>query len=393
MKRAVLVALSSLPLLVLACGDAGKAEKKLEKKADAKADAKAPEVDAKAPVAATPAWEWTLPAGLKAPAVPEDNAMSTDKVALGHRLFMDKRLSVDGSRSCYSCHQNQLGNADGRAKALGPGDKELARNTPTIWNVAYNGLLYWDGRAASLEKQAIGAWKGGNMGVGEPGLAAKAAEIGALPDYADAFKKVFGLKDGEAVAPEHVAKALSAYERTLLCGDTPWDTSKMNEQQQRGWEVFRGKGSCTTCHSGEHFSDGQFHKMGIGLDDTGEGPDKGRMDATKDQADAYKFRTPTLRNVTRTAPYFHDGSAPDLRAAVARMAGGPTRLDLDSNFADRALTPAEIDDVVAFLGALDCPGSLEVVGDQAVPGITSPLAAPPTAPLTPPAGPPRKLSL
>ena len=395
MKRAVLVALSSLPLLVLACGEAGKAEKKLEKKVEAKADAK---VDAKPPEARpappeAPSWAWTLPAGLKEPAVPEDNPMSEDKVALGHELFMDKRLSVDGSRSCYSCHQNQLGNADGRARALGPGDKELARNTPTIWNVAYNGLLYWDGRAPSLEKQAIGAWKGGNMGVGEAGLAAKAAEIGALPEYADAFKRLFGLRNGEAVQPEHVAMALSAYERTLLCGDTPWDKSTMNEQQQRGWEVFRGKGSCTTCHSGEHFSDGQFHKMGIGLDDTGEGPDKGRMDATKDQADAYKFRTPTLRNVTKTAPYFHDGSTPDLRAAVARMAGGPTRLDLDSNFADRALTPAEIDDVVAFLGALDCPGSLEVVGDQAVPGITSPLAAPPTAPLTPPNAPPRKLSL
>ncbi len=395
MKRAAIVALSSLPLLVLACGEAGKAEKKLEKKVEAKADAK---VDAKPPEARpappeAPSWAWTLPAGLKEPAVPEDNPMSEDKVALGHELFMDKRLSVDGSRSCYSCHQNQLGNADGRARALGPGDKELARNTPTIWNVAYNGLLYWDGRAPSLEKQAIGAWKGGNMGVGEAGLAAKAAEIGALPEYADAFKRLFGLRNGEAVQPEHVAMALSAYERTLLCGDTPWDKSTMNEQQQRGWEVFRGKGSCTTCHSGESFSDGQFHKMGIGLDDKGEGPDKGRMDATKDLADAYKFRTPTLRNVTKTAPYFHDGSTPDLRAAVARMAGGPTRPDLDSNFADRALTPAEIDDVVAFLGALDCPGSLEVVGDQAVPGITSPLAAPPTAPLTPPAGPPRKLSL
>lgn len=368
MKRARSSAVVVLLLGAVACGgEAGKAEKKVEAepKQDAAAEVKAPEA---------PAWAWTLPAGLKAPAVPDDNPMTADKVALGHKLFMDKRLSVDGTRSCYSCHQNQLGNADGRAKALGPGDKLLTRNTPTIWNVAYHGALYWDGRAPSLEKQAIGAWKGGNMGVGEANLAAKAAEIGALPEYRGEFAKVFGLKDGEAVQPEHVAKALSAYERTLLCGGTAWDTNTMSEAQQRGWELFRGKGACTTCHGGDNFSDGQFHNVGIGLDDKGEGPDKGRMDATKDPADAYKFRTPTLRNVAKTAPYFHDGSADDLKTAVRTMAGGPKgRQGLDANFADRGLTEAELDDVVAFLGALDCPGSLEVIGDQAVPGITSPL--------------------
>ncbi|MCY1055776.1 cytochrome c peroxidase [Nannocystis sp. SCPEA4] len=368
----------------LACGEPGEAtpkggkdDGKVAAKAGAKDEGKAPEAPAPEPEE----YKWELPQGMRAPDVPEDNPMTAAKVELGHKLFMDKRLSVDGTRSCYSCHQNELGNADGRAKALGPGDKELPRNTPTIWNVAYHAGLYWDGRAASLEKQAIGAWKGGNMGVGEDKLAAKAAEIGALPEYKAEFAREFALKDGDPVLPEHVAKALSAYERTLLCGATAWDKNSMNAAQQRGWELFRGKGACTTCHSGDNFSDGLFHKMGVGLSDAGEGPDKGRMDASKAEADMYKFRTPTLRNVTRTAPYFHDGSVADLRAAVVTMAGGPKqRKDLDPNYADRGLSDAEVDDLVAFLGALECPGSLAVIGDQAVPGITSPLAAAPAAP-------------
>ncbi|WP_434422643.1 cytochrome-c peroxidase [Nannocystis pusilla] len=370
---------------LVACGEPGevapKTGDKAEKagKADEPADAKAPETPAEAAPAEDYAWE--LPQGMRAPEVPADNPMSAAKVELGHKLFMDKRLSVDGTRSCYSCHQNELGNADGRAKALGPGDKELARNTPTIWNVAYHTALYWDGRSPTLEKQAIGAWKGGNMGVGEDKLAAKAAEIGALPEYKAEFARVFALKDGDPVLPEHVAKALSAYERTLLCGGTAWDKNSMNEAQQRGWELFRGKAACTTCHAGDNFSDDLYHKMGIGLSDAGEGTDKGRLDASKDPADTYKFRTPTLRNVTRTAPYFHDGSVADLRTAVKMMAGGPKREGLDPNYADRGLTDAEVDDLVAFLGALECPGSLATIGDQTVPGITGP--AQPAAPAAP----------
>jgi len=320
-------------------------------------------------------YAWVLPRGMKAPAVPEDNPMTAAKVKLGHELFFDKRLSVDGTRSCYSCHQNELGNADGRARALGPGDKLLARNTPTIWNVAYHAESYWDGRAKGLEKQMLGAWKGGNMGVGEPGLAAKATEIGGLPEYAEQFKAVFG---AVPVTPELVAKAVSAYERTLLCGDTPWDSGTMSPEAQRGWELFRGKAACATCHSGDNFADGLYHKTGVAVPESGEGGDLGRFDASKADADKYKFRTPTLRNVGKTAPYFHDGSEPDLKAAVKTMAAGGNRKvkDLDSQLLDRSLSEAEIDDLVAFLRSLDCPGSLAVIGDQAVAGITPGTSAP-----------------
>lgn len=314
-------------------------------------------------------YAWVLPRGMKAPEVPADNPMTAAKVKLGHELFFDKRLSVDGSRSCYSCHQNELGNADGRARALGPGDKLLARNTPTIWNVAYHAESYWDGRAKGLEKQMLGAWKGGNMGVGEANLAAKATEIGGLPEYREQFAAVFG---AVPVTPELVARAVSAYERTLLCGDTPWDTNTMTPEATRGWELFRGKAGCVTCHSGDNFADGLYHKTGVAVPESGEGGDLGRFDASKAEADKYKFRTPTLRNVGKTAPYFHDGSEPDLKAAVKTMAAGGNRKikDLDPQLLDRQLSEAEIDDLVSFLRTLECPGTLAVIGDQVVAGIT-----------------------
>jgi cytochrome c peroxidase len=334
--------------------------------------------DAPTPAPTGDVWKWTLPKGLSTPPmVPADNPMSAAKVALGHQLFMDKRLSGDGSRSCYSCHQNELGSADGRALALGAGDKLLTRNTPTIWNVAYhqNGL-YWDGRAPTLEKQMLGAWKTGNMGVGDD-LAAKAKEIGALPEYASQFIEVFGLAVGAEITPEHVAMAVSAYERTLLCGDTSFDQGQMSEAATRGWDLFRGKGSCSTCHAGDNFSDGQFHNVGILHDDTGKlrgDPalaDVGRGKPSESEADNYKFRTPTLRNVTKTAPYFHDGSVADLTEVVRYMAAGGNAKapGVDQNLRNTQLTDAEIADVVAFLAALECPGQLQVIGDQAVAGI------------------------
>jgi cytochrome c peroxidase len=271
------------------------------------------------------AWAWSLPKGLsEPPPVPADNPMSAAKVALGHALFMDKRLSGDGSRSCYSCHQNELGAADGRALALGAGDQPLTRNTPTIWNVGYhaNGL-YWDGRAPTLEAQATGALAGGNMGVGKEGLEAKAKEIGALPEYAAQFVAVFGLADASEVSMDHVVMALSAYERTLLCGDTAFDKDELSEAAQRGWDLFRGKASCSTCHSGDNFSDGAYHNIGLSHDELGgllADADPGRSKPSGDEADQYKFRTPTLRNVAKTAPYFHNGSVATLEEVVAYMA-------------------------------------------------------------------------
>lgn len=384
MRRALFVSLvSSIPFVVtVACGGAAKkSDDKAEKKADSKSDEKANDEktggEGGAPGGdSAQAWEWKLPAGINdPPSVPDDNPISADKVALGHELFMDKRLSGDGSRSCYSCHQNELGNADGLAKALGAGDKPLTRNTPTIWNVGYHPALYWDGRAPSLEKQAVGAIKGGNMGVGADNLAAKAKELGDLPDYRPKFEKAFGLASGAEITMDHIAAALSSYERTLLCGDTVFDNNGMDDAQKRGWDLFRGKASCTTCHSGDNFSDGLFHNVGIGFDDKGaatDSADVGHGKPAKDEAENYKFRTPTLRNVAKTAPYFHDGSVATLEEAVAYMTKGgtPKAQNFDPNLRDNGLSDAEVGDLVAFLRALDCPGQLEVIGPQAVAGIT-----------------------
>lgn len=379
-RPTLLVFTLSLVSLAACGGDASKGGAKAEaKKVDAKtADAKADADEAAdAPGGGGDVWSWRLPAGLsQPPPVPEDNPMSRAKAALGHGLFMDKRLSGDGSRSCYSCHQNQLGNADGRALALGAGDKLLTRNSPTIWNVGYHTSLYWDGRAPSLEKQAIGAIKGGNMGVGADNLEAKAKEIGGLEEYAPVFAEVFDLKEGEPVTMDHIAQALSAYERTLLCGDTAFDKKEMDEAATRGWDLFRGKAACTSCHGGENFSTGAFYNVGIGFDAAGkptsDAPDVGHGKVAESDAENYKFRVPTLRNVSKTAPYFHDGSVATLEEAVKFMAGGgnPKAPNLDPLVRDVGLTDAEIADVVAFLRALDCPDSLEVIGDQAVAGIT-----------------------
>ena len=336
----------SLLLLLSACGD------------------KKPAAHVEAPH--TPAAQPVAPA-FPSPAIPADNPQSDDKIALGHRLFMDKRLSFDGSRSCYSCHQNGMGNADGRATALGAGDKPLGRNTPTIWNVGYHTALYWDGRADSLEKQALGAWKGGNMGVGADNLDAKAAEIGGY--YAAEFATAFGLADDDVVTPNHVAMAISSYERGLICTDP----IKLDEAATRGKAVFGGKGVCVACHNGPALSNGLFHDIGLGHDAEGnpmEGADIGRGKHSGVETDNGKLRTPGLRNVGKTAPYFHDGRTVTLEEAVRYMAGGgnPKAPNNDPLLADRGLTDGEVSDVVAYLNALSC-GDLVEIGDQTVPGI------------------------
>lgn len=390
--RAVRRSITSIAValvLAAACGEPktdAKAPAKTTKAGDKKEPSKAPDAkdsDAKDPDTKdsggkddgadepAAAWAWDLPNGIHVPPrVPDDNPMSKEKVELGHKLFMDKRLSVDGTRSCYSCHQNELGNADGRVKALGPGNKDLPRNTPTIWNVGLSASLYWDGRSDTLEAQGIGALKGGNMGLGDA-LETKAAEIGALPEYAAAFTAVFGMTAGEKVTSMHVARALSAYERTLLCGGTAHDDAKQDEAAKRGFALFATAG-CVTCHSQDNFSDGLYHRTGIGASEPpAEGADLGRGKISSKPEENFAFRTPTLRNVSKTAPYFHDGSAKTLEDAVRTMAAGGVRTagPVDSNLVDRKLDEAQQADIVAFLKSLDCPGQLDVIGDQKVDGI------------------------
>ncbi|MSR21951.1 MAG: c-type cytochrome [Gemmatimonadetes bacterium] len=300
--------------------------------------------------------------------IPATNPMTEAKIALGQQLFFEPRMSVDGSRSCYSCHLNEDGNGGHDPKAIGAQERQLTRHAPVIWNVGYMPRLYWDGRTNDLEAQARAAWGGGNMGVGADNLDAKATEIGQIPGYATQFAAVFGARGATG---ETVSEAIAAYERTLVCSTTRFDryqageTAALNEQEGRGMGVFNGKGGCVACHMAPFFSsqvvnpDEAFYNVGIGIDGVAEASvDIGRQTVSQNAVDWAAFKVPSLRNVARSAPYFHDGSVGTLVEAVRFMAsGGYPNKSLTALLANRALTDAEIADVVAFLGSLDC-GSL-----------------------------------
>jgi cytochrome c peroxidase len=310
------------------------------------------------------------PSALGSLGSPKENPPTPVKVRLGNLLFFDTRLSVDASRSCYSCHDNADGTGGHDPLAIGAKGQKLTRHAPIMWNVAYLPKLYWDGRSDSLEAQMKGAWSGGNMGVGQDGLAAKAKEIGDLPEYQALFAAAF---PGDGVTPDTIAKAVASYERTMFCGDTAYDRfsagdkTAMTDEQKKGLALFSGKAACNGCHTPPFFSDaytaaeGAFHNAGIGTKGKPEAEvDVGRAKVTKSESDWAAFKTPTLRNVTRSAPYFHDGSVPILEEAVRIMAsGGFANKHRDAKLTDKRLKKEEIQSLVAFLGALECPGALK----------------------------------
>lgn len=353
-----------IPTLIL-CGSVAACSKK-----EAAPQKAAPKPAAKqAPVQTAKA----APKSLGPMKVNKDNPQSELKVALGNRLFFDKRLSADGSRACYTCHQNEDGTGGHEPTAIGAKGKALSRHAPVMWNVGYLPKLYWDGRADSLEAQAKGAWAGGNMGVGGDNLEAKAQEIGALPEYSELFDKAF---PGLGATAATVAQALSAYERTLVCGDTAFDkafngdSGALSGEQKAGYDLFIGKAGCHSCHTPPFLADsyvladGAYHNAGVGIEGKPEAAvDPGRMKVTKNPSDWGAFKTPTLRNITRSAPYMHDGSIATLEEAVRYMAkGGYKNKNLDAKLVDKKLTDAEIQQLVAFLGALECTEKLTPPG-------------------------------
>ncbi len=300
-----------------------------------------------------------LPAQLttyEAMSIPADNPMTPEKVALGRQLFFDERLSIDGSKSCYSCHVCEHGLTDGLPKAIGAGNKQLTRNSPTLWNIGYHKEFYWDGRSPSLEKQAMAAWTGGNMGVGDKANEI-VAKINALQGYKTQFQKVFG---SDATA-DNMMKAIAAFERTLIAGNTAWDrwkagdNSAISQSAFRGWNIFQSI-KCNNCHDGVLFTDQQYHNIGIGMDQPT--PDGGRFNATKKPEDTGAFKTPTLRDVARSGPYFHDGSAKTLEEAVDIMLGGgkPNPYLDTKNLKPQKVLPEQREDILNFLRSLtvDC---------------------------------------
>ena len=302
------------------------------------------------------------------------------KVELGHVLFFDKRLSGANDRSCYSCHQNEDGNGGHDPIAIGSGDKPLTRHSPVIWNVGYwNNAFYWDGRAKTLEDNAKGAWGLGNMGGAPAGakpeevtaaLDKRAVDLAAIAGYKPLFDAAFpGTKEWKA---EHITGALAAYMRTLVCNDTAYDKyaagdkAALSEQQQKGLDIFSGKGRCATCHAPPFFSTamglegGAYFNAGIGTDVAEDKVDVGRMKVTNKPEDWAAFKPPSLRNVSKSPPYFHNGSVAKLDDAVKIMAsGGIANKNKSPLLQNAELTDAERADLVAFLGGLECGGKLE----------------------------------
>jgi cytochrome c peroxidase len=320
----------------------------------APAEQPAPETESE-PAAAPPASS----AALGPVPEPADNPTTPEKAELGRQLYYDARLSADGSRSCYSCHLCENGLTDGKPVAEGALGKALTRSSPSLWNIAYHTEFYWDGRSPSLEKQGMAAWTGANMGANAEEIVQK---LNAIEGYRTQFQAVFG----SDATPDNVVQAIAAYERTyLLCNDTAYDrwqrgdASAVSDAAKRGAELFVAKAGCGNCHSGSLFTDMKYHNVGIGLGKPE--PDLGRHRVTQADADRGAFKTPSLRDVSKSAPYFHDGSVATLEEAVDLMAsGGIDNPHLDrENLKDTQLTDEEKVDLIEFLKALDCPCELE----------------------------------
>ncbi len=282
--------------------------------------------------------------------------------ALGEKLFSSPLLSVDGTRSCASCHRPVHGFAEEQRVSMGVGGKRGSRNAPTLLNAAFNKLQFHDGRAASLEAQASGPILNSiEMAHDEAGLLAK---LNADPAILRLFHEAFG--EGPATMAK-VTCALAEFERTLLSGNSAFDRyfyggdkTALSESARRGLAIFRdpAKGNCAACHIiGEKhalFTDQEFHNLGAGMTPQGELGDLGRYSVTKQEGDQGKFRTPTLRNIALTAPYMHDGSLKDLREVIDfYIAGGNANPYLDSKMKPLRLTKQERDDLITFLESLN----------------------------------------
>ncbi|CAG1065310.1 Cytochrome c551 peroxidase [uncultured bacterium] len=249
------------------------------------------------------------------PPIPADNSMSFKKVELGKMLFFDPRISSSGVVSCATCHNPSFAFTDRVPRALGHNHQVGPRNTPTVLNAAFLTSQFWDGRAATLEEQALGPIQA-SLEMNES-LEIVEARLSAIPEYRKMFIEVFGGK--EAVSSKNIAKAMAAFERTLVTPNSPFDRYLMGDKDaisadaKKGWELFQKKG-CNSCHSGPNFTDGNFYRIIVP-----GSTDLGRFEVTKKEEDKYRFRVQTLRNVALTYPYFNNGSVAKLTDAVKIM--------------------------------------------------------------------------
>jgi cytochrome c peroxidase len=278
-----------------------------------------------------------------------ENPTTPEKVALGRQLFFDPRLSGDNTMSCATCHLPEKGFADGLPRARGAGGKVLQRNTQSLLNAGLYTAYFWDGRARTLEEQALAPVQAADEMNQDP--ARLRDELAAVPGYARQFRSVFGTP----VTLDGIAQAIAAFERTLLTRNSPFQRyqegghAALSETALEGWRIFREAG-CDRCHGGPALSDSRFYRIGTGYQDPGRGA------VTGDLRLRYAFRTPSLWDVARTAPYMHDGSIRTLEEVVqfyfrSTPLRPPEGLTLDFEpLVDRSFS--EIASIVAFLEAL-----------------------------------------
>jgi len=340
------------------------------------------------------------PLGLPAVNYPENNPQTPEKIALGEKLFNDKRFSSTGEISCATCHDPKKAFTDSPLK-VSEGINKLTgtRNAPTVINTIYFQTMFWDGRSPDLEDQALHPF----VNPVEMGLKDHQPILDIVksdPEYTQAFKKVFG-KSGDEITMTEVTRAIAAFERTIVSGDSPFDryfyggdADALTAQQKKGFDLFVNEGRCVSCHVIEQtqavFTDNRFHNVGVGINDiqqdvpglAGEyikadltkeevdvkvltdkrSSELGRFALTTEFDDLGSFKTPTLRNIAVTAPYMHDGSLATLRDVVVHynnggvtVEGNPVNDFLSGGIRPLNLTDEEIDALVAFMEALTSP--------------------------------------
>jgi cytochrome c peroxidase len=337
-----------------------------------------------------------LPRAATRAAIPRNDPPTREKVALGQRLFFDARLSADGTIACSTCHDPARAFTDGKSVSAGIGGRVGERNAPTILNALYNATQFWDGRVTTLEQQAVLPIIN-SVEMGQPNLDAAVARIAAIPEYRQGFQSAFGsAPDGRALV-----RAIAAYERTQVAFDSPFDHYIAGERNaidpaaRHGWELFNGQARCNKCHAlsdkkrdPTNFTDNDFHNVGVlivrhnvvalakqarqllasgdaaAIDRAAIQTDLsalGRFLVTKQDSHIAAFKTPNLRNLLLTGPYFHDGSHETLWDVMDHYnkGAGLNNPYLDEDIAPLALSESDIDDVVAFLASLTSPAYKE----------------------------------
>jgi cytochrome c peroxidase len=285
--------------------------------------------------------------------VPEDNRLTPEKIELGRRLFFDKLLSADRSIACSSCHKPELAFSDGLTVSVGIGGRKGTRSAPAIINRAYGKSFFWDGRAAALEEQVLHPIQ--NPIEMNLTLEELTTRLKADANYTEEFLRAFA----DGVTPINVARVLACFVRTLRSGNSPFDKFQLGDQAalsseaRRGLELFRGKANCVACHVGPNFTDEQFHNTGVAWHD-GRFADDGRYAVTQQEKDRGAFKTPTLREVSRTAPYMHDGSITTLEEVIEYYnRGGNLNPNIDNEVRRFRLTTEEKRALLTFLRSLN----------------------------------------